>query len=63
MLFIFILFGCMPLMSATATSTQNVFTNSILGFDARHNADLNWGVLTGIAVGTGIFYLALTRWK
>lgn len=63
MLFIFILFGCMTLMSATATSTQNVFTNSILGFDARHNADLNWGVLTGIAVGTGIFYLALTRWK
>ena len=63
MLFIFILFGCMTLMSATATSTQNVFTNSILGFDARHNADLNWGVLTGIAVGTDIFYLALTRWK
>lgn len=45
MLFIFILFGCMTLMSATATSTQNIFTSAILGFDARHNADLNWGVL------------------
>ena len=60
---IFILFGCMTLMSATATSIQNIFTSSILGFDARHNADLNWGVLVGIAVGTGIFYLATVRWK
>lgn len=63
MLFIFILFGCMTLMSATATSTQNIFTSAILGFDARHNADLNWGVLIGIATGTGIFYLAVNRWK
>lgn len=63
MLFIFILFGCMTLMSATATSTQNIFTSVILGFDARHNADLNWGVLIGIAVGTCIFYLSLVRWK
>lgn len=63
MLFIFILFGCMTLMSATATSTQNIFTSAILGFDARHNADLNWGVLIGIAVGTCIFYLSLVRWK
>lgn len=63
MLFIFILFGCMTLMSATATSTQNIFTSAILGFDARHNADLNLGVLIGIAVGTCIFYLSLVRWK
>ena len=63
MLFIFILFGCMTLMSATATSIQNIFTGAILGFDARHNADLNWGILLGIGVGTGIFYLALTQWK
>ena len=53
----------MTLMSATATSTQNIFTSAILGFDARHNADLNWGVLIGIAVGTCIFYLSLVRWK
>lgn len=63
MLYIFLLFGCMTLMSATATSTQNIFTSSILGYDARHNADLNWGITAGIAVGTGIFFLALTRWK
>lgn len=62
MLFIFILFGCMTLMSATATSTQNIFTSSILGFDARHNADLNWGVLIGIAVGTAIFYFGVLKW-
>ena len=42
MLYIFILFGCMTLMSATATSTQNIFTSVLLGYDARHNADLNW---------------------
>lgn len=63
MLYIFILFGCMTLMSATATSIQNTFTGAILGFDARHNADLNWGVAAGIAVGTGIFYLSLVKWK
>lgn len=63
MLYIFVLFGCMTLMSATATSVQNVFTDSILGYDARHNADLNWGIVAGIAVGTGIFFLALTKLK
>lgn len=62
MFFIFVLFGCMTLMSATATSIQNIFTGSVLGFDARHNADLNWGIVAGIAVGTFFFYLALTRW-
>lgn len=63
MLFIFILFGCMTLMSATATSIQNTFTGAILGFDARHNADLNWGIAVGIAVGTGVFYWTLVKWK
>lgn len=63
MLFIFILFGCMTLMSATATSVQNTFTGAILGFDARHNADLNWGIVCGIAAGTGFFYQALVKWK
>lgn len=63
MLFIFILFGCMTLMSATATSIQNTFTGAILGYDAHHNADLNWGVLVGIAVGTGTFYWTLVKWK
>lgn len=62
MLYIFILFGCMTLMSSTATSVQNTFTGAILGYDARHNADLNLGVTAGIAVGTCIFYFALTKW-
>lgn len=59
MLFIFILFGCMTLMSATSTSIQNTFTSAILNFDARHNADLNWGIVTGIILGTSFFYSAL----
>ena len=63
MLYIFILFGCMTLMSATATSTQNIFTSVLLGYDARHNADLNWGITVGIAVGTGVFFVALKKWK
>ncbi len=63
MLYIFILFGCMTLMSATATTIQNIFTTAVLGFDTRHNADLNWGIAAGIAVGTGIFYLAVVKWK
>ena len=61
MLYIFILFGCMTLMSATATSTQNIFTSVLLGYDARHNADLNWGITVGIAVGTGVFFVALKK--
>ena len=63
MLFIFILFGCMSLMSTMVSSVQNIYTNAILGFDARHNADLLWGVVAGIAVGTGIFYVALKKWQ
>ena len=46
-------------MSATATNTQNIFTNAILHYDARHNADLNWGVVIGIAAGTYFFYLGM----
>lgn len=61
--YIFILFGCMTLMSATATSLQNIFTGSVLDFDARHNADLNWGIVAGIAAGAAVFYLARTRWR
>lgn len=63
MLLIFFLFGCMTLMSATASSVQNTFTTAILGFDARHNADLNWGLVLGIAAGTGFFYMAQVKWK
>lgn len=63
MLFIFILFGCMTFMSATATSIQGIFTGSILGFDQRHNADLNVWLTVGIAVGTVLFYWALVKWK
>lgn len=63
MLFIFMLFACMTLMSATSTSLQNSFTGAILGFDARHNADLNWGIVVGIAAGTGFFFVALKKWK
>lgn len=61
--FIFILFGCMSLMSTMVSSVQNVYTGAVLGFDARHNADLLWGVIAGIAVGTGVFYVALKKWK
>ena len=64
MLYIFLLFGCMTLMSATATNTQNIFTNAILHYDARHNADLNWGVVIGIAAGTYFFYLGMKyKWR
>ena len=63
MLFIFILFGCMTFMSATATSIQGIFTGSIQGFDQRHNADLNVWLTVGIAVGTVLFYWALVKWK
>lgn len=60
---IFVLFGCMSLMSTMVSSVQNVYTNALLGFDARHNADLCWGVVAGIAVGAGFFFVALKRWK
>ena len=45
---IFVLFGCMSLMSTMVSSVQNAYTNALLGFDARHNADLCWGVVAGI---------------
>lgn len=60
---IFILFGCMSLMSTMVSSVQNIYTGAVLGFDARHNADLCWGVVAGIAVGAGLFFVALKRWK
>lgn len=63
MLFIFLLFGGMTLMSATNTSTQNIFTGRILGFDSRYQADLNWGLTAGIVVGTVFFFLAIKQWK
>lgn len=63
MLPIFILFGCMSLMSTMVSSVQNIYTSAILGFDARHNADLCWGVVVGIAIGAGLFFIALKRWK
>lgn len=63
MLFIFILFGCMSLMSTMVSSVQNIYTSMILGFDARHNADLCWGVVAGIALGAIFFFIALKKWK
>lgn len=63
MLPIFILFGCMSLMSTMVSSVQNVYTSAVLGFDARHNADLCWGVVAGIALGAGFFFIALKRWQ
>lgn len=63
MLYVFLLFGCMSLMSSTDTTIQNIFTSSTLGFDARHNADLNWGIVAGIAFGAGFFYMALRKWQ
>lgn len=63
MLFIFILFGCMSLMSTMVSSVQNIYTSMILGFDARHNADWCWGVVAGIALGAIFFFIALKKWK
>lgn len=63
MLPIFILFGCMSLMSTMVSSVQNVYTSAVLGYDARHNADLCWGVVAGIAAGAGFFFIALKKWK
>lgn len=60
---IFILFGCMSLMSTMVSSVQSIYTSIILGFDASHNADLCWGVVAGIAIGAGFFFFALKRWK
>lgn len=58
---IFILFGCMSMMSTMVSSVQNIYTNAVLGFDARHNADLCWGVVAGIAAGALFFHTAFRR--
>jgi hypothetical protein len=63
MLYIFLLFGGMTLMSATNTSTQNIFTGRILHFSQLYQADLNWGLTIGIVVGTLFFYVAVNKWK
>lgn len=63
MLFLFILFGCMTLMSATSSSLQNTFTNAILGYDVRHNIDLNWGAFFGVIFGAGYCYMCIVKWK
>lgn len=62
MLWIFLLFGFMTIMSATAGSVLNIFTEGILGFDARHAIDNSWGTLAGVASGAGFFYLAYVKW-
>lgn len=62
MLWIFMLFGFMTLMSATAGSVLNIFTEGILGYDARHAIDNSWGTLFGVASGAGFFYLAFVKW-
>lgn len=61
MLWIFLLFGFMTLMSATAGSVLNIFTEGILGYDARHAIDNSWGTLLGVASGAGFFYLGLVK--
>ncbi len=63
MLWIFLLFGFMTLMSATAGSVLNIFTEGILGYDARHAIDNSWGTLVGVASGAGFFYIAFSKWK
>lgn len=62
MLPIFILFECMSMMSTMVSSVQNIYTSAILGFDSQHNADLCWGVVLGIAIGAGFFFIALKKW-
>lgn len=63
MLWIFLLFGLMTLMSATSGSVLKIFTEAILNFSPQYSAVINWGVLVGIAVGTGFFYMSLVKWK
>lgn len=63
MLFLFILFGCMTLMSSTSSSLQNTFTNAVLGYDTRHNIDLNWGAFAGVLVGAGFSFMGLVKWR
>lgn len=63
MLYIFILFGCMTLMSATSGSLQNIFTGAILGFSTRHSIDLNWGSFVGVLFGALFCYLGLVKWQ
>lgn len=62
MLWIFMLFGFMTLMSATAGSVLNIYTEGILGYDARHAIDNSWGTLAGVAAGAGFFYVAYVKW-
>ena len=59
---IFILFGCMTLMSSTSGSLQNIFTGAILGFSTRHSIDLNWGTFFGVLFGAALCYLGLVKW-
>lgn len=63
MLYLFILFGCMTLMSSTSSSLQNTYTNAILGYDTRHNIDLNWGAFVGVLFGAGFSFMGLVKWK
>lgn len=62
MIWIFLLFGFMTLMSATAGSVLNIFTEGVLGYDVRHAIDNSWGTLIGVASGAGFFYVAFVRW-
>lgn len=63
MVSIFMLFGLMTLMSATAGSVLNIYVEGILGYDARHAIDSSWGTLIGVAAGAGFFCLAHVKWK
>lgn len=60
---IFILFGCMTLMSATSSSIQNTFTGAVLGYDMKHGIDLTWGSFFGVLIGAGFCYMSLVKWK
>lgn len=63
MLVLFLLFGCMTLMSSTSSSIQNTYTSAILGYDTRHNIDLNWGSFIGVLFGAGFCFMGLVKWK
>lgn len=60
---IFLLFGCMTLMSATSGGLQSIYTSSILRYDIYHSVSINWAVFLGVLLGAGFVYLTMVKWR